>query len=114
LVPTVSLISWIGTPLLLMIETAVRRPSWACRRPMPARRVIVLNRQLSWSDVNGSPFSWRNTRSLSRQASPAFRRSRSCLALYAVSAAIARLSPNQVHVIPREVAQLAGAQAEGD
>ena len=29
--PTVSLISWIGTPLLLMIDTAVCRPSWACQ-----------------------------------------------------------------------------------
>ena len=51
LVATVSLISWIGTPLLLMIETAVWRPSWACQRPMPAFLVILEKRQLSWSDV---------------------------------------------------------------
>ena len=51
LVATVSLISWIGTPLLLMIETAVCPPTWGCQRPMPARRVILLTRQLSWSDV---------------------------------------------------------------
>src|SRR5580700_7240271 len=44
--PTVSLMSWIGTPLLLMIDTAVWRPSWACQWPMPARLVILLNRQL--------------------------------------------------------------------
>jgi hypothetical protein len=31
LCPTVSLISWRGTPLLLMIDTAVCRPSWACQ-----------------------------------------------------------------------------------
>ncbi len=49
--PTVSLISWIGTPLLLMIDTAVWRPSWACQRPMPAFLVILEKRQLSWSDV---------------------------------------------------------------
>ena len=38
--PTVSLISWIGTPLLLMIETAVWRPSSACQWPRPAFLVI--------------------------------------------------------------------------
>ena len=37
--PSVSLMSWIGTPLLLMIDTAVCRPSWACQ-PMPAFLVI--------------------------------------------------------------------------
>jgi hypothetical protein len=35
----VSLISWSGTPLLLMIDTAVCRPSWACQWPIPARLV---------------------------------------------------------------------------
>jgi len=50
----VSLISWIGTPLLLMIDTAVWRPSWACQRPMPALLVILEKRQLSWSDVYGA------------------------------------------------------------
>jgi hypothetical protein len=49
--PTVSLISWIGTPLLLMIDTAVCRPPLACQRPMPAFLVILEKRQLSWSDV---------------------------------------------------------------
>jgi hypothetical protein len=49
--PTVSLISWIGTPLLLMIETAVCLPSWACQWPMPAFRVILPKRQLSASEV---------------------------------------------------------------
>jgi hypothetical protein len=29
-----------------MIDTAVCRPSWACQRPMPARRVIFTKRQL--------------------------------------------------------------------
>jgi hypothetical protein len=43
--PTVSLISWIGTPLLLMIETAVWRPSWACHWPVPAFLVILPKRQ---------------------------------------------------------------------
>jgi hypothetical protein len=33
--PTVSLIAWIDTPLLDMIDIAARRPSWACQRPMP-------------------------------------------------------------------------------
>jgi hypothetical protein len=32
-----------------MIETAVCLPSWVCRRPMPARLVILLNRQFSVS-----------------------------------------------------------------
>ena len=31
LVPAVSLMSCSGTPLLLMIDTAVCRPSWACQ-----------------------------------------------------------------------------------
>jgi hypothetical protein len=43
--------SWIGTPLLLMMDTAVCLPSWACQWPMPALPVILLNRQLSASDV---------------------------------------------------------------
>ena len=89
--PTVSLISWIGTPLLLMIETAVWRPSWACQRPMPALLVILEKRQLSWSDVYGAPFSWQKTRSLWCQALPAARRSLACRCLWAVSAAVARL-----------------------
>jgi hypothetical protein len=42
--PTVSTMSWMGTPLWLMIETAVWRPSWACQWPIPARLVILLNR----------------------------------------------------------------------
>jgi hypothetical protein len=33
--PTVSLMSWMGTPFLLMIDTAVCLPSWACQWPMP-------------------------------------------------------------------------------
>src|SRR5215471_13937839 len=74
-----------------MIDTAVCRPSWACQRPIPALLVILLNRQFSWSDVYGAPFSWQNTRSLSCQASPAARRSLACLAWCTVSAAIARL-----------------------
>jgi hypothetical protein len=86
--PTVSLMSWIGTPLLLMIETAVCRPSWACQRPIPARRVILLKRQLNWSDVYGAPFSSQNTRLLSCQAPPAARRSLACRALCLVSDAV--------------------------
>ena len=46
-----------GTPLLLMIDAAVWRPSWACQWPMPAFLVILAKRQLSASDVYGAPFS---------------------------------------------------------
>src|SRR5262249_17028715 len=59
------------TPLLLMIDTAVCRPSWACQWPMPARLVILLKRQLSASLVYMRPSSWQNTRLLSCQAVPA-------------------------------------------
>jgi hypothetical protein len=31
--PTVSAMSWIGTPFLLMTDTGVCRPSWACQWP---------------------------------------------------------------------------------
>ena len=44
LVPTVSLISCSGTPLLLMIDTAVCRPSWACQPvvlPEPLAGVVL-------------------------------------------------------------------------
>jgi hypothetical protein len=54
--PALSLICWIGTPLLLMIETAVWQPSWACRWPMPVLLVIVEKRQLT-RVVNMVPFS---------------------------------------------------------
>jgi hypothetical protein len=53
----VSLIFRIGMPLLLMIDTAVCRPSLACQRPMPALLVILEKRQLNWPDVWASPFS---------------------------------------------------------
>jgi hypothetical protein len=82
--------SWIGTPLLLMIDTAVCRPSWACQWPMPAFLVIFEKRQLRASDVYGSPFSWENTRLLAHHALPASRRSRSCLTLCALRAVMAR------------------------
>ena len=138
--PTVSLMSWIGTPLLLMIETAVWRPSWACQWPMPARPghlaeapvervgrvgVAVLVAEHEVVVVPGFA------------GGPAF----GCLALVClVSAAIARFgrtserfdlrrlgvaalarrapdvdhSPIEVYVVPRELAQLARAQAERD
>src|ERR1700722_17121387 len=89
--PTVSLISWMGTPLLLMIDTAVCRASWACQWPMPAFLVILEKRQLSASDVYALPLAWQNTRLLACQASPTSRRSRSCLVLCALRAPIARL-----------------------
>jgi hypothetical protein len=104
LVATVSLISWIGTPLLLMIDTAVWRPSWACQWPMPAFLVILEKRQLSASEVYGVPFSWQNTRSLSCQASPASLRSRSCLDWCPLSAVTARFG----RVRARDRALLAG------
>jgi hypothetical protein len=37
--------------MLLMIDTAMCRPSWACQWPMPALLVILEKRQLSQSDV---------------------------------------------------------------
>src|SRR6266567_778226 len=89
--PTVSLISWSGTPLLLMIETAVCRPSWACQWPIPARLVILLNRQLSASLVYMRPSSWQKTRLLSCHAAPAASRSAAWRFLWAWSAAMARL-----------------------
>ena len=53
--PTLSLMSWIGTPLLLIMETAAWRPSWACQWPIPAFRVILLKRHLSaWYVYNES------------------------------------------------------------
>jgi hypothetical protein len=56
----VALISWIGTPLLLMIDTAVWRPSWACQWPMPALRVIddqlFVNTHIYGVMANNAPF----------------------------------------------------------
>ena len=40
--PTVSLISWIGMPLLLMIDTAVCRPSWACHSAGNLREMAAM------------------------------------------------------------------------
>src|SRR5438477_9148984 len=83
--------SWMGTPLLLMMDTAVCRPSWACQWPMPALLVILENCQLSPSDEYGAPFSRQNTRSLSCQASPACSRSVAWRFWWVASALMARL-----------------------
>jgi hypothetical protein len=88
--PTVSLISWIGTPLLLMIDTAVWCPSWACQCPMPAFLVILLKRQLRAPDVYIEPSSWQKTRLVPCQLLPAAVRSRSCRVLWAFRAEMAR------------------------
>src|SRR5215471_9597803 len=74
-----------------MIDTAVCLPSWACQWPMPARLVILLNRQLSASPVYMRPPSWQKTRLLSCQALPAESRSAAWRFLYAWSAVMARL-----------------------
>ena len=52
-------------PLLLIMDTAVYRPSCACQRPIPARLVIMLNRQLSASLLYWRPCSWHKTRLVS-------------------------------------------------
>src|SRR5580704_13054660 len=123
-----------------MIDTAVCRPSCACQRPMPARLVILENRQLSWSDVYGVAVlvaehevvvapggadcpafpglplrvsSERDDRAL-RQFERALRLRRLGVAALARRAPDVDHSPIEVYVIPRELAQLAGAQAEGN
>ena len=58
---------------------------------MPARLVILLNRQLSASLVYMRPSSWQKTRLLSCQAAPAASRSAAWRFLWAWSAATARL-----------------------
>jgi transposase InsO family protein len=63
----VSLISWIGTPLLLVIEIAVWRPARACQWPIPA---FLIKRRGPWrslADVElatAEYIDWYNTRGL--------------------------------------------------
>src|ERR1700755_2604384 len=94
-----------GTPLLLMIDTAVCLPSWACQWPMPARLVILLNRQLRASLVYMRPSSWQNTRLLSCHAAPAASRSAAWRFLCAWSTVTARLGSTRVAARLRTVEQ---------
>jgi hypothetical protein len=78
----VSLISWIGTPLLLMMERAVWRPSWACQCPMPAFLVILPKRQLRALELYIEPSSWQKTKSVCCQLAPAVSLRLLCAAPY--------------------------------
>ena len=138
--PTVSLMSWIGTPLLLMIDTAVCRPSWACQWPIPARLVILLNRQLSASRrvlapvlvaehevgvlprlAGGEPFGGLALPVRREGVDGALGQDQGAPGLRRLGVAVSpRRAPDvdhavvQVHVIPGERAQLARPQAERD